>query len=341
MQSDGEAIKSASQTTLCSRQPGAAVSDFEIRVNGKTVLVPSVQIEGRTIITSGKLLKIATVHDEELFEGGPIADPEQFVSHLMRSGLKPDMFAFSPNLPDVKPKFSYHIEWENLAVVPIRTFSHWWSKAVEPSIRRAVRKAAKSGVVVKEVELDDAFVKGIVEINNETPVRQGRTFWHYQKAFGDVKHEHLTYPDRTTFLGAYYNDELIGYMRLIYAGSVAHVSQLLSRMKHFDKRPTNALIAKAVEVCDQRGISQLVYCNYVYHDPKSSLTVFKRRNAFEKVLVPRYYVPLTLKGRIALLLGLHRRLVDRLPEPLVTRLLAARSSWYNSRVLKATVSSAE
>jgi len=43
-----------------------------------------------------------------------------------------------------------------------------------------------------------------------------------------------------------------------------------------------------------------MYCNYIYNDPKSSLTEFKRRNGFEQVLLPRYYIPLTLKGKIAL-----------------------------------------
>ena len=38
------------------------------------------------------------------------------------------------------------------------------------SVRRAVRKAAKAGVIVKLAEFDDAFVKGIVNINNETPI---------------------------------------------------------------------------------------------------------------------------------------------------------------------------
>ena len=64
-----------------------------------------------------------------------------------------------------------------------------------------------------------------------------------------------------------------------------------------------------------------MYCNYVYNDPKSSLTEFKRRNGFEQVLVPRYYIPLTLKGKIALSLGFHTRLVQRIPAPVVTQLL--------------------
>ena len=49
-----------------------------------------------------------------------------------------------------------------------------------------------------------------------------------------------------------------------------------------------------------------MYCNYVYNDPNSSLTEFKRRNGFEKVLLPRYYIPLTLKGKLAQRCQFHR-----------------------------------
>jgi hypothetical protein len=75
-----------------------------------------------------------------------------------------------------------------------------------------------------------------------------------------------------------------------------------------------------------------MYCNYVYNDPESSLTEFKRRNGFEKVVLPRYYIPLTLKGKIALGLGFHRRLVERIPKPVVTRLLKIRSYLYERRL---------
>ena len=123
-------------------------------------------------------------------------------------------------------------------------------------------------------------------------------------------------------------------MRITAVDRVASVIQLLSMMKHLDKRPTNALIAKAVEVCEQKGMSHLMYCNYVYNDPKSSLTEFKRRNGFEQALVPRYYIPLSRKGKIALKWGFHRGLVKQLPKSLVEQLLRARNLW-NARKLKA------
>ncbi len=306
----------------------------EIRVKGKAVSVPSIQINERTVIVTGKCLRTATVQDEDLVEGETVGDPESFVSQLKGSGLNADILTFVQRLPDLTPKYAYHLEWDNFAVIPITTFSEWWDKRVEASVRRAVRKAAKAGVVVKLAEFDDAFVKGIVSINNEAPIRQGRHFWHFQKSFEAVKSENSTYAERNAFLGAYYQDELIGFIRMTYAGGVANIVQILSMMKHYDKRPANALIAKAVEVCAQKGISYLVYYSYVYNDPKSSLTEFKRRNGFEKVLLPRYYIPLTAKGKVALKLRLHRGLVKSIPKPLLSQLLTIRSHW-NTRRLKA------
>ena len=297
----------------------------------KAVSIPSARIEGTNVLRSGRLLKIALPQDEELIEGETVRDPQSFISQLKASGLNADIFTFAQKLPDTAAKYSYHVEWDNLAVIPITTFSEWWDKRVESSVRRAVRKATKNGIVIKVSELDDEFVKGIVGINNETPTRQGRAFWHFQKSFDEVKQENSTYPGRNAFLGAYYEGQLIGFIRLIYADKVASTVQLLSMMKHYDKRPANALIAKAVEVCEQQGMSYLMYCNYVYNDPDSSLTEFKRRNGFEQALVPRYYIPLTLKGKIALKLGLHRGVKALIPRSLFKQLLKLRSRWYEHR----------
>ena len=312
---------------------GAASSgQTEIRIKGKSILVPSLNIDGRAIITSGKWLKTAVVHDEELLENETLTDAESFITQLMRSDLKADVFTFSQRLPHTTPKFSYSKEWDNFAVIPITTYSDWFKNRIESSVQRAIRKAAKTGIEIRVTQLDDEFIQGIVNINDDTPIRQGRTFWHFHKSFDEVKHEHLTYAERNIFLGAYLQGELIGYIRMVRVGRVASVIQLLTMTKHYDKRPANALIAKAVEVCDQKGMSHLMYCNYVYKDPKSSLTEFKKRSGFEQALLPRYYIPLTLKGKIALKLGLHRGLAGQIPEPLIRLLLRIRGFWYGRKL---------
>jgi hypothetical protein len=69
----------------------------------------------------------------------------------------------------------------------------------------------------------------------------------------------------------------------------------------------------------------------VYYGVDSTLTEFKRRNGFEQVLLPQYYIPLTFKGKIALKLGLHRGLAGNIPRPLFRKLLKIRSLWYARR----------
>jgi len=72
---------------------------------------------------------------------------------------------------------------------------------------------------------------------------------------------------------------------------------IVSMLQYRDKAPTNALVAQAVRSCADRGISYLVYSKFAYgKKEKSSLSEFKERNAFERVDIPRYYVPMTRWG---------------------------------------------
>ena len=325
-------LKSISQRSLPPERPTTVIGHTEVRVKGKAVSVPSVQIDGRTVITTGKSLKIAAIREEELVEGDTIAEPESFIPRLKKSGLNTDLFTFAQRLPDKTPRHGYHIEWENAAAIPITTFSNWWKEGAEYSIRKAVNRAKKLGVTTKLVEFNDDFVEATYPIYNETPVRQGKAFWHYGKDVQTIKRELATYLERSSFIGAYYQDELIGFMKVSSVGTTATITQILSSKKHFEKRPNNALIAKAVEICESQGRSHFIYGSFVYYDPNSTLTEFKRRNGFEPVMLPRYYIPLTLKGQIALRLGLHRGIVGNIPMPILRGILKIRSLWCARRL---------
>jgi hypothetical protein len=315
-------------------EPQRATTDSgqsEIRVKGRAVSVPTAQVDGRTVVTIGKWLKIATVRDEELIEGETVANPESFILGLKESDLKADLFTFTQRLPDKTPMHGYHIEWENAAAISITTFSHWWKECTEHSIRKAVNKAKKLGVTVRVVDFSDQFVEGICRIYRETPVRQGKAFWHYKKDFQSVKGELATYLDRSIFLGAYCEEELIGSMKITYVGSAAAIMQIFCAGHHFDKRPNNALIAKAIEVCELKGKAYLIYGSFVYYDANSTLTEFKRRNGFEPVALPRYYIPLTLKGKLSLKLRLHRGMLGNVPKPALRQFLRMRRIWYDCK----------
>ncbi len=311
---------------------GRKTINTDIRIKGKTLFVPSVQVEGRTVITNGKWLKVAAVRHEDLVEGDTVTDPDRFLAQLKKSGLKADIFTFAQRAPDGIPRYRYHKEWENVASISITTFEHWWKECTEYSIRKAVNKANKLGVVSRVVAFSDEFVEATRPIYNEIPVRQGKAFWHYGKDFQTIKHELGDYLDRSIFIGAYHQNELIGFIKMAWVGTTATITQILSMKKHFDKRPNNALIAKAIEICVSEGKSHFLYGSFVYHDPNSTLTEFKQRNGFEALPVPRYYIPLTAKGTAALKMGLHRGIAANTPTPILRQFLKLRRLWTARRL---------
>ena len=124
-------------------------------------------------------------------------------------------------------------------------------------------------------------------------------------------------------------DELIGFISLIYAGETARCVQLISMQAHKDKWPNNALLARAVQRCEDKGLRYLVYGRYDYGGSGAeSLVSFKEENGFSRHDIPRFHVPLTPWGRVALRLGLQRGLAEMLPGPLVRRLARLRARYY-------------
>ena len=310
------------------------INVINIKMKGKDINVPSMRIDDKTVVAIGRFIKIAAVHDEEWLEGEVVNNPEQFIHELKISKLNADIFSFAQKIPDTQPRYKYHMEWDNVAVIPITTFENWWKKRLPQVTRKSVRRGYKRGIVAKVTEFDDEFVKGIVGIHNNIPMKQGTPFAHYGKEFNIVKRDYGTYLDRSEFLGAYYQSELIGMIKFLHLGKIASIMQIITMDQHYDKRPTNILIAKTVEVCKERGKSHLVYGKYVYgNKTDSSLSEFKRRNGFEQINFPRYYVPLTLKGRIAIMLKLHLGLLGILPSGVISFLRDLRSRYYRIKLL--------
>jgi len=105
--------------------------------------------------------------------------------------------------------------------------------------------------------------------------------------------------------------------------------QLLAKRAESSHRPSNALLAMAVEVCCQRGVTHLTYGRYTYgNKTHSTLTDFKRRNGFQCIRFPRYFVPLTGKGKAAMAFKLHLGREHLVPSRLMDFLLNARAAYY-------------
>jgi hypothetical protein len=303
------------------------IQPVEISIKGKPRYVPSAQVENKTIIAKGRWVRVAEIKDELVSEGESVRDPDSFLDSL-KSKLKADVFTFTQKLPDVKPKFRLPFEPDNVASIRITTFKDWWDRLPQ-STRRNVRLAAKRGVSVRSVPFNDDFVRGIHRICNESPVRQGRRFWHFGKDFETIKRIHATYLARSEFLAAFCENELIGYLKMVYVDRTAILIHFLVLNSQHEKKPGNALIAKAVEICEQKGVSDFLYGRLTYGNKQhSSLVEFKLRNGFEQIDFPRYYVPLTIKGRIFVGLRLYRGPAGVLPEPILRMIVGLRSSYY-------------
>ncbi|MGA2271955.1 MAG: hypothetical protein ABSH00_00265 [Bryobacteraceae bacterium] len=226
------------------------------------------------------------------------------------------------------------MEWDNMAVLPVSTFDHWWTQQIGFKARNKAKQAEKKGIVVREVPFDDVLVRGIWEIYNECPVRQERLFPHYGKSLEAVREVSATFLDSSIFVGAFDAEKLVGFIKLTADESwtQAGIMHIVSLLGYRDKSPTNALIRQAVRSCADRGISYLVYAQFAYGKKlRSSLSDFKERNGFRRVDIPRYYVPLTRWGSLAFAMRLHHRLAERVPEPVAATLRELRSAWYQHK----------
>jgi hypothetical protein len=290
-----------------------------------------IKVCGKEIRVKGRLVRMAQLEaDLNHF----LDDPEPMLEGLRKCGTRIDIFTFMQKLGESTPKYAYPLEWDNLAALPISSFENWWTKQIGFKARNKAKQAEKKGVVVREVPFSDTLVRGIWEVYNESEVRQGAKNRHFGKDYETVYREEATFLESSIFIGAYFDDALIGFIKLVHdeTRTQANMMNIVSMIRHRDKAPTNALVAQAVRSCAEHGISYLVYSRFTYGKKEhSSLADFKERNGFQKVDLPRYYIPLTCFGRLAYRWGLHRRFIEWLPEPLVAKLRDLRAAWYNRR----------
>lgn len=308
------------------------VETTEISVRGEFRRVPAIELGTVTIAMTGRFLRTGFIKGEGWLDPSQVEAPERIIDKLRQRKAPLDLFRFRQQLPDVQQKFDFHCEWEDIAAIPLTSFEDWWENRASQVTRKNVRRSVKRGIDVRLVDFDDRLIESITRVNNDTPFRTGRKFWHYGKDFSKVKKDYSSYLDRSEFLGAFFSGDLVGFLRLIYQGDVVSIMQLLSMNAHYDKRPSNALVAKAVERSLEKGAKFLVYGQYFFdEDADNPLTEFKRRNGFERILVPAYYVPLSLRGKIAIKLNVHAGLRRLIPNKVIKIARMARDKVTKSR----------
>ena len=250
-------------------------------------------------------------HDVHNYEKN-IVPSDEFLEELFLRGV--DIFTFLERTWCFKipnSSSSWIRTEDNVGLLEVKDYDTWWS-SIGKKTRNMVRRSEKRGVKAAVIPPSDKLAEGIWKIYNETPVRQERAFPHYGESLQEVSNK-INGAQNSTFIGAFLQEDLVGFIQLVYGDNIAIISQLLSMQKHKDKAINNALIAKAVEVCSSGGNRWLMYGRMGNHP---SLDKFKESNRFFRYLINRYYAPLTARGEVAIRLGLHRDLKDALPQSL-------------------------
>jgi Acetyltransferase (GNAT) domain len=302
----------------------------EVSVKGRPVALPAIELCGVDVVCRGSILKTGEIFDEYWLERLSLPPINSVLIELRSRADRPDLFTFSQRVPDTKQQEAgLFTEYANYAVLPLSTYDEWFNNSIPSTTRRNIRTSEKRGITVRVCDFDDRYVNGISAIFNETPLRAGRKYWHFGKDIETVKKENGTYADRSTFLAAYHCAEMVGYVKVVWDRKTAAIMQILSRTTAREQRVNNALMAEVVRQACARGVEYLIYESFDYGNKKGdSLTRFKQSNGFQRMDVPRYYVPLTWKGNVALRLGLHKGARERVPEWLASRLRGLRGRWY-------------
>jgi len=305
----------------------------EISVKGEWITVPAIDFDGKTIIVRGRWIRMAVIHDEAWLDS-ELENPDLCVKKLSEKGAQApgvDIFTFAQKLPATEPKYKYYAEMDSIAAIRLANFKDWWEKLPQET-RKNVRRSQKRGVTVRVDVFGDPLMKKIREVNDDSPVRQGVRNIYFGRTLEQVKKDYSSFLDRSDFICAYLGEELVGFLKIVYRKEIASILNLTTKPSHADKRPANALIAKAVELCEEKGISYLTYGMFNYGNKQDSpLREFKIRNGFEEVLMPRFYIPLTSWGALCIRTGLHRGLLGMLPTKAISFAVNLRTKWYNFR----------
>lgn len=204
---------------------------------------------------------------------------------------------------------------DNIAILDLTRYDEWL-KSVGKKTRNMIRKAEKSGITTRVAEPNGEFADGMWKIYNETPIRQERAFPHFGISLQTIK-QTLRLTKNAVYIGAYLQGELVGFIQLIEGDNIVIISQILSMQKHWGKAVNNALVAKAIEYCAANRLRWIMYGRMGNHP---SLDNFKQNNGFTKLLLNRYHVALTGKGKLAIKIGLNKEIKDSLPQALKTPL---------------------
>ena len=98
-------------------------------VKGAPARTRCVEINGQTYALAGGPVTIVGLEDDWYED---VRDPDAVIRILSKNpGFKPDIFTFWQRIPDVEPKHPFYMEWEEIAVLPVKSYEHWWNHQIK------------------------------------------------------------------------------------------------------------------------------------------------------------------------------------------------------------------
>src|SRR5438876_62329 len=93
--------------------PMGSVFDKQTLINGKPAQIRCIEIGGQTFAISRGPLTVVSLEDEWYAD---LTDPLAVISELNANGdFQPDLLTFWQRMPDIHPRYSFHLEWEDIA----------------------------------------------------------------------------------------------------------------------------------------------------------------------------------------------------------------------------------
>src|SRR5262249_20070863 len=136
-----------------------------ISVKGRIRSTSALKIDDHVVVITGRFVKVAKIFDAYWLEADKLPDPSRVIAGLKEVANPPDLFTYTERVPRTEPRFDYHLEWDNVAAIPVSTHEHWLQKQISSASRRNVKTSEKKGVTVRVCEFDEQYIRGIMSIS--------------------------------------------------------------------------------------------------------------------------------------------------------------------------------
>lgn len=307
----------------------------EVFVSVRGVRRPERALEwgGATILAPRRRWGVAMLLDEDYLDG-PLVEVGA-LREALRGLENPPMALRCSSLAHLDTASGDGaVEWDNRSCLTLSQPQSWVKKQVAKDVREGLRRARREGVEVREIPFDEESFEAIATLFNETPIRQGKRYWHYGKSARQIGEELSPLAGRSVFVGAFLGARLVGFSQIVRLERlrILRTVHVLGSVQAKRVRPVSAMIEWMVQYGWEQGFERLVYGKHNYGgSPNDTLAAFKSRHGFRLTPLRVDYHPLSPWGAWFLAAGLHRSPREMIPAELVHTLKGWRARWARGR----------